>query len=81
MAALYKRIACQNTEPLSKGTLLAYLPPNSVQYNLLYNLSDSQWKILSFDPVTKEACVIIYNDDVESANITLSFKLIPPVFS
>ena len=81
MAALYKRIACQNTEPLSKGTLLAYLPPNSVKHNLLSNLSDGQWKILSFDPVTKEACVVIYNNDVEPANITLSFKLIPPVFN
>ena len=75
MVAPFFRKACQAAEPLSKATFLTYLTAQTSKYNpatgtfgknnIFANLNDSQWDILSFDPMTKEVCVIIYNKDVE----------------
>ena len=110
MARLIKRIACQNSFPLSKATLLAYLPPKPIvgqtginptinappsAQGLLSSLSDSQWDILSFDPISRHVCVIIYNTNMEddvaptgevikgklqySQGAVLTFTLVPPI--
>ena len=95
---VYNQIACQTTSSLSKATLLAYLPPKPVvgqtgidptinpppsAQGLLSNLSLSQWDIVSFDPVSRTVCVIIYNDDVNDglspSGTVLSFTLVPPI--
>jgi hypothetical protein len=75
MVAPFFRKACQATEPLSKATFLAYLTAQTNKYNpatgtfgqanIFADLDDNQWDILSFNPTTKEVCVIIYNKDVE----------------
>ena len=75
MATPIFRTACQSAEPMSKATFLAYLTAQTNKYNpatgifeqsnIFTNLNEGQWDILSFDSMTRQVCVIIYNNDIE----------------
>lgn len=72
MARIISRTACLNLQRIRKSTVLAMLTEESPEYNLLNNLEDSQWGIMSFNPHIREVCIVLYNP---SGNKLISVKL------
>ncbi len=52
------KIACQNKHNLAKETLIGMFYQNQ---KVLDFLNRADWEILSFDPVSREACISVKN--------------------
>lgn len=72
MARIISRTACVNLQRIGKSTVTAMLTPESPEYNFLTNLEESQWDVVSFNPLNREVCIILYNP---SGNKMISLRL------
>lgn len=58
---IISRTACVNLQRIGKSTVTAMLTPGSPEFNLLNNLNESQWDVMSFNPQNREVCIVLYN--------------------
>ena len=71
--ASFRRQACPSLEPIAQVTLLALLDNNSTVYTMLAQLGLENWRIMAFDPSTREVCVeLLAKSGVRLIDITLS---------
>ncbi len=77
--AEFRRRGCQNTQRISKATVLAMLVEDTKPRTYLESLDDDQWSILSFEPKSRIVCITVkgktINGDFNDINTTLSVVL------
>lgn len=72
----FRRNACPVLQRLSQPTLLALLGDLHPAYQMLAGLDMSEWRIVSFDPSTRNVCVAL---DVRCGFRLLNIT-VPPIF-
>lgn len=72
------RRACYQPPNISKATLIASFNEGSGTREYLEGLDDENWDILSFDPETRDVCIVL-SSTTGSRIHTMSFTL--PVIS
>ena len=73
MKSQITRTACSNTQQrLSKTTFLAFLTEGEKPRTYFESIPENNWSIISFNPITREVCVLLESDN---GNRTLSITL------
>lgn len=75
MARILPPRACASSPDLSKKTVIAMYEVGSRTREWLESLDDDQWEITSFEPRSREVCVLVANNS-SMHNISLT---LPPL--